>query len=101
MRSAILLLEDYKKMLMTIKQTTYDLPSAQQTAIGNMLSNTDIALSCANSSQLQKAIETLNKLEQQNNEFFKSFSTYNEQRKQTANSYISRAINLMKISKRK
>ena len=101
LRSAIFLLEDYKKMLLTIKQTTNDLTSSQKIALENMLSSTDIVLSCANNSQPQKALDTLSKLETQNNEFFTSFSNYNDLRKQTANSYINRASNLIKISKRK
>ncbi len=100
-KAAVAILEDYKIMLQTIKQTNSDLKAEQKNLIDDMISTTNTAIFRANSAQLNRSIETINDLIKQNDIFFKTFSKYNDQRKQTAISYLKRASNLLKISARK
>ncbi len=97
-QSAMLLLKDYKLMLQTIKATTYNLTNKQKNNIEKMLSCTNNAIFNINNAQLNSAIEIIYELEELNEKFFSSFSTYNNLRKETATSYLKRAENLLKIA---
>ena len=99
--SAKLFLNDYQKMLNIIADTNYDLTQNQRKCLNDMLISTNNALYDLNNSQLNLAINIIDELEKQNDSFFKSFSTYNKSRKQTAKSYLKRASNLLKIATKK
>ena len=98
--SAKLFLADYKEMLNMILATS-DLSTNQRECVYSMLNSLNDALYDLNNSQLNLTITTLAELEEKNDDFFKTYSSYNKVRKQTAKSYLKRASNLLKIAARR
>lgn len=96
--SAVSLLHEYKKMLITAQKITYDLTLEQKKLITALIQKSDWAIYSINNSQLNNGTKIINEMENETETLFKDFSKYNPQRKQTALSYLKRASNLIKIS---
>ncbi|MCQ2957984.1 MAG: family 10 glycosylhydrolase [Candidatus Gastranaerophilales bacterium] len=101
LKSANLLLSDYKTTLQTLKTTNYELSINQKAEIDSLINQTDRAISQVNSNQYKTAISTIQNLINKNDNFFSGMFKYNILKRNAPKSYLKRAINLLKVYEKK
>ena len=99
-KSAILLLQEYKELIQSIFKTNSDLTQSQKESLSYMLSSSSLAISYASSEKPADALLLITKLQLKTTLFFKDYAKYSTITQQMAISYLKRAENLIKISKR-